>query len=116
MNLHNRITTRRAIEELIIQKAWNDPEFAEALKNNPTEAISSAIDEFKPERADEAKEQLDLSEIKVIFETEDEINFVVPQNPQNRAISDDALSKVAGGPYVYYEGEDADGADGDDGW
>jgi hypothetical protein len=83
-------TTRETFELQLIEKAWKDDSFRQALRNDPRGAVERALGARLPAGL----------QVKLVEETPDTCYLVLPANP-NRApagrLSDQQLEAVAGG-------------------
>jgi hypothetical protein len=78
---------RQAMEEKIILKAQEDPDFKRRLIENPKAAIEEALGlEVPPAIA-----------IQVLEETPTKLYLVIPVDPSEVELSDAMLDRVAGG-------------------
>lgn len=77
---------RKMVEEKIINKAMEDPEFRQALLSDPRAALQKALKLSVPAEID----------IEILEEKPNKFYLVLPFNPKNVELSDDLLKGVAG--------------------
>jgi hypothetical protein len=83
-------TTRRAFELQLIEKAWKDDAFRQALLTDPQGAVERALGGKLPAGI----------QVKVLAETPNTFYLVLPANPDRAPagqLSDQQLEAVAGG-------------------
>jgi hypothetical protein len=83
-------TTRREVELQLIEKAWKDAAFRQALVTDPREAVESELGAKLPAGL----------QVKVLAETADTFYLVLPTNPDRAPagqLTDEQLEAVAGG-------------------
>jgi hypothetical protein len=91
--------TRREVELQLIEKAWKDDAFRQALLRDPREAVESELGGKLPPRV----------QVKVLEESADTFYLVLPANPDRApagALTDQQLDAVAGGGWGYTGGGD----------
>ncbi len=82
--------SRKEMEALLIEKAWNDESFRRRLVANPFETIQEQLEVEIP----------DGVSLSVVEESAEKIYLVIPENPfvdEKGALSDEELETVAGG-------------------
>lgn len=82
--------TTTQVYETLIQKAWNDQAFHDALRANPRATIERELSIALPEGL----------EVEVVEETPTKVYLVLPARPPasaERELSDEELGMVAGG-------------------
>lgn len=91
----NRIGGRRGFENALIQKAWTDEAFKQALLTNPKETIESELSQLVSEGIN-IPANLNMT---VLEETPNNLYLVIPENPNRtqEELSDEELEAVAGG-------------------
>ena len=83
-------TTRRDVELQLIEKAWKEDAFRQALRSDPRGAVEKALGSKLPAGL----------QLKVVEETANTFYLVLPPNPDRSAdsqLSDQQLDAVAGG-------------------
>jgi hypothetical protein len=83
-------TAREAFEARLIEKAWTDPSFRQALRSDPRGAVEKALGARLPAGM----------QVKLLEETADTFYLVLPANPDRAPsgqLSDEQLDAVAGG-------------------
>jgi Nitrile hydratase, alpha chain len=83
-------TTRRDVELQLIEKAWKDDAFRQALRTDPRGAVEKALGSKLPAGL----------QVKVLEETGDTFYLVLPANPDRAPaaqLTDQQLDAVAGG-------------------
>ena len=79
---------RNEFEQVLIERAWKDEEFHQALRTNPKQVIAEEYGTTFPD---------DL-ELEVFEETANKAYFVIPVNPAAALeLNEDELELVAGG-------------------
>jgi Nitrile hydratase, alpha chain len=84
--------TRREVELQLIEKAWKDDAFRQALLTDPREAVERELGAKLPGGI----------QVKVLAETPDTCYLVLPANPDRAptgALTDQQLEAVAGGAW-----------------
>lgn len=89
--MQTQAPTRRDLETALIEKCWKDPEFKKQVVSDPKGMLERHNGQKLP------------SELKIFIHEEDAntLHFSIPPAPAKVAeLSDEDLSKVAGGNYV----------------
>jgi hypothetical protein len=92
-------TAREAFEVRMIEKAWKDDAFRQALLTDPQGAVESELGAKLPAGI----------QVKVLAESADTFYLVLPANPDRApagALTDQQLDAVAGGGWGYTGGGD----------
>jgi hypothetical protein len=86
-------TTRRDVELQLIEKAWKDEAFRQALRSDPQGAVESVLGGKLPAGL----------QVKLVEETPDTFYLVLPAKPDRalaEQITDQQLEAVAGGGWT----------------
>lgn len=84
------MTGRRDVEDRIVQRAWRDDDYRQALLGNPKAALEQELGSSIPGNV----------QVKVLEESDDTVYLVLPKRPEStesEELSDEALEVVAGG-------------------
>ena len=70
----------------IITRVWKDKAFKQKLLSDPRKTLADAGIDFPAD-----------TQLKVHLDTADIVNIVIPRNPAEAELSEEALSNIAGG-------------------
>ena len=89
------LTNEQKLYGEIVQKAWEDPEFKQALMDSPAEAIEAATGQAVDVPAGKALKVVDQSDPNYAY-----LNIPARPNMDDLELSDEQLEMVAGGEFI----------------